>query len=138
MGQLQEIEPQLIELGYQIVAVSADRPAKIRETLAKSEFRYKLYSDSAANATSAFGIAFRVEEDYVERVKAFDIDIEGAAGNKNHILPVPAVFILDDTGLIKFEYVNPRYQVRIHPEVLLAAATAEARQWSKEKSKEKK
>jgi peroxiredoxin len=125
LGQLQGIEPELIELGYQILAVSADRPSSMKATYQEHDFKYKLFSDSAAVAAAAFGIAYYVPDEYVERVKQFNIDIEAASGNKEHILPVPSVFILDYDGMIKFEYVNPNYKVRIHPEVLLAAARAE-------------
>jgi len=116
----------LVDLGYQIIAVSSDRPSKMRETYEKYQYKFEVYSDSSATASAAFGIAFKVADDYVERVKSFNIDLEAASGNKQHILPVPSVFIVDPDGMIKFEYVNPNYKVRIHPEVLLAAAKAEA------------
>jgi hypothetical protein len=50
------------------------------------------------------------------------IDFEGASGAKHHELPVPAVFLVAINGLIQFEYINPDYTVRAHPDVLLAAA----------------
>jgi peroxiredoxin len=48
--------------------------------------------------------------------------IEAASGGKHHELPVPAVFLVATNGVIQFEYVNPDYTVRAHPDVLLAAA----------------
>ena len=36
-------------------------------------------------------------------------------------LPVPAVFLVTE-GRVRFQYVNPTYQVRLAREVLLAAA----------------
>lgn len=35
MGQLQTVEPQLLKLGYQLLAVSADAPAELRKSLQK-------------------------------------------------------------------------------------------------------
>jgi len=37
-------------------------------------------------------------------------------------LPVPSVFIIDENGIIKFEYVNPNYKERISGKLLLQAA----------------
>ena len=52
----------------------------------------------------------------------YGIDIEDASGDDHHILPVPAVFIVDTDGIIRFDYVNPDYKIRIDPEELLEAA----------------
>ncbi|HRN25423.1 MAG: hypothetical protein IT276_02225 [Ignavibacteriaceae bacterium] len=38
------------------------------------------------------------------------------------LLPVPAVFIVDQDAIIQFEYVNPDYKVRLDKDVLLKAA----------------
>ena len=42
----------------------------------------------------------------------------------NRILPVPAVFVLNQGGVIQFEYVNPDFRMRLHPDVLIAMAKA--------------
>jgi peroxiredoxin len=39
-------------------------------------------------------------------------------------LPAPATFLIGSDGIIRFEYTNPDYKVRLHPDVLLAAANA--------------
>lgn len=52
------------------------------------------------------------------------MDLEQASGRQHHILPVPAAFIIDTQGVIKFKYVNSDYKVRINADVLLAAAKA--------------
>lgn len=127
MGQLHEIEPQLIELGYRIIAVSPDRPEKIRETLEKKPLNYLLLSDSRMLGARAFGIAFRLDEGMLEKYKGFGIDVEGASGENHHMLPVPSVFITDPDGTIRFAYVNPDYKVRIDAATLLAAARAVAK-----------
>lgn len=75
-------------------------------------------------ASKAFGLAFKVAETTVEQYKKGGIDLENASGEKHHLLPVPAVFIVGTDGIIKFEYINPNYKVRLDPDVLLAAAKA--------------
>jgi peroxiredoxin len=59
--------------------------------------------------------------------RGFSIDLEEYAGAKHHLLPAPAVFIVSGKGQILFQYVNPDYKVRLHPEILLAAAKAYAK-----------
>jgi len=124
LGQLRKIESKLISLGYQIVVISPDRPEKIKELNAKASYDYTLLSDSDLAAARALGIAFHVDDKMFETLKNYDLDIEDASGKTHHLLPVPAVFIIDTEGVILFEYVNPDYRVRIDSDTLLAAAEA--------------
>ena len=119
---LQEIEKDMIGLGYQILAVSMDRPEKLSETLGKDHLTYTLLSDSKANAVKAFGLAYKLDDETLAKYKTYGIDIEGDSGEKHHILPVPAAFIIGTDGIIKFEYINPDYKVRIDAGLLLSAA----------------
>ncbi|MGD9899327.1 MAG: redoxin domain-containing protein [Calditrichaceae bacterium] len=122
LGQLLDIEKNLTDLGYQIIAVSADRPEKLSESVDRHKLTYKLLSDTKLTSAKAFGIAYKMDDETVARYKTYEMDIEAASGESHHILPVPAVFIIGTDGLIKFEYVNPDHRVRLEPEILLSAA----------------
>lgn len=124
MGQLQETEKALDELGYQVLFISPDRPEKAREIISKADYGYVLLSDSKMEAAKAFGIAFTPDEKTLKAYKNYGIDLEAASGESHHLLPVPSVFVLDKDEKIRFTYVDPKYQVRIDPDLLLAAATA--------------
>ena len=69
-------------------------------------------------ASQGFGIAFHV----VDRDDAYYAKLERASGETHYMLPVPAVFIVGTDGIIKFQYVDPNYRVRLDPELLIAAA----------------
>lgn len=121
---LKDVEQDLLMLGFQIVAVSPDQVAELKKSITKHQLQYKLYSDSLNNASKAFGVAFKVDDKIISQYKGFGIDLDKASGNSNHILPVPAVFVLNEKGEIQFEYINPNYKVRLSGNVLLAAAKA--------------
>lgn len=122
LAELNSIENEINNLGYQVVALSIDKPEKLMESLGEHKLSYTLLSDSKAEASIAFGLAFKVEDEYNKMLKDHDLDIEEASGEDHHILPVPAVFIVDLNGIIQFSYVNPDYTVRLNGEILLKAA----------------
>lgn len=122
MGQLEEIEPKLEALGYQILAISADNPAHLKESIAKHQLTYTLLSDTDMAAAKAFGLAFRVDDATYAQMKNHNVDLEAASGRTDHILPVPAAYVLDRKGVIKFAYANPDFKVRVNPDDLLQAA----------------
>jgi len=124
LADLKKIEEDLNKEGYQVFAISADRPELLKETMSKNELTYTLLSDAPMIAAKAFGIAFKMDDKAVERYKTYDIDIEKDSGYDHHLLPAPAVFLVDQKGTIKFSYVNPDYKQRIDGGILLAAAKA--------------
>ncbi len=122
LSALGEIEAELRELGYRIHAVSPDKPEKVAEAVAEADFDYTLYSDASAEAVEAFGLAFKVDAKTYEKLQGYGIDLEEASGRDHHLLPVPAVFIIDREGRIRFRYFNPEYKERLSGEALLKAA----------------
>ena len=122
LSDLYSIEKELLDLGYQIAAVSIDKPEKLKETLDKTKINYTLLSDSDAEASKAFGLAFKVADEYNNKLKDYGISLEEASGRDHHILPVPAAFVINKKGVIKYSYVNPDLTIRVDPQVLLKAA----------------
>ncbi len=124
LAALQELDPQLRELGYQIIAISPDRPSELAKSTDAGHLTYTLLSDSSMEAASAFGLAFTVDDATIEKYKGYNIDLEAASGESHHKLPVPAVFIVGTDGVIDFAHANEDYKKRIEPDVLLSAAKA--------------
>jgi peroxiredoxin len=127
LGRIQQIEPELAAMGYQILAVSPDRPELLSAAAKRDTLTYTLLSDSEMDAARAFGIAFRVDDTTVRTYSGYGIDLEGASGRPHHLLPVPSVFVIGTDGAIRFQYVNPNYRFRLDPSVLLAAARSALR-----------
>jgi len=124
LSELRLAEEQLEEMGFNIWFISIDKPELLLASLDDPDIGYTIYSDSSLSATRAFGLAFRVDDELNTRYLSYDIDLERASGEDHHVLPAPATYIIGTDGIINFAYINPDYKVRLHPEILLAAARA--------------
>jgi peroxiredoxin len=124
LSEMRLAEKQLRDMGFNIWFISIDKPELLLESLDDPTIGYTIYSDSSLDATRAFGLAFRVDDELNKRYLSYDIDLEAASGENHHILPAPATYIIATDGTINFAYINPDYKVRLHPDVLLAAAKA--------------
>jgi len=122
LGQIATVETELLSMGYQVLAVSPDRPEELRKTLGKQHLTYQLLSDSDMVLSRAFGIAFRVDDPTLEKYSDFGIDLAKSSGRSHHLLPVPAVYIVDARGVIRFAHWDPDYKKRLDPEALLSAS----------------
>lgn len=123
MAGLVEVEQQILDLGYQIVVISPDSPQRLQEQQTQTEFDVLRLSDENLQAIRGFGLAYFVDESTAK----FYRNNNGAKlatldGTDRFVLPVPAAYVVDDTGLIKFQYANPNYKVRIEPQLLYYAA----------------
>lgn len=115
LAELQSIEKDMLDMGYQIVAISPDSPESLNASIDKHKLNYALLSDGKSEAARSFGLAFAAPERYAERLLKYSNNL-----NKD-ILPVPAVFVLNKQGEILFEYINPDYKKRLKGTLLLAA-----------------
>lgn len=129
---LNEIQGDLTGAGFQILAISADQPSKLTEPPGHNELKYTLLSDSTMKGSVAFGISHQVPDELVAKYKTnYQIDLEAASGEVHHTLPHPAVFLVDQEGVIRYAHVNPDYKQRLDPAKILESA----KEISSEKSK---
>ena len=116
LAALADAEKELLDLGYQIIAISPDAPKSLKGTDDKEKLNYLLLSDSAGELSKAVGIAFQAPENYKAILNK---DSEGV---NSSFLPVPAVFILNVNAEIEFEYITPNFKNRISNDLLIAVA----------------
>jgi peroxiredoxin len=114
LSEIQDVQNDIVNLGYQIIAVSPDSPENIRSTDDGQQLSYTLYSDGDSKFIKSMGLAFKAPEKYTGMLS------ERSNGQNNGLLPVPSLFVVDTSGKILFEYINPDYKMRISPGLLLA------------------
>jgi peroxiredoxin len=122
--------PKIRAMGIDVLFLSGDRPELLFESL-KQETQediagldYTLLSDADAQAAIALGIAFKASERAINGRHKKNQDIEGSSMLKHGVLPVPAVFVIDQNGEIQYAYSNANYKVRLPADELIAAARA--------------
>lgn len=111
---LAEAENQILDLGYQIIAVSPDSPENLKVTAEKDKLKYTLLSDSKGELIKAAGIAFEAPENYKTVINVHSNEV-----NKS-FLPVPSVFVVNTESDIIFEYISPDFKQRITTELLVS------------------
>lgn len=110
------IEQQIVDLGYQAVAISPDDYTNLKNTTSNSKVKNTLLlSDPEGEFLKKIGLAFKTP--YM--VKEFAIS-KGTKGEVSEVIPVPSAMIINQKQEIVFEYINPNYKKRIKAEMLLA------------------
>lgn len=118
LAGLADIEDEIVALGFQIVAISPDNYKNLKSTSEEGHVAYKLYADPKAKLIQDLGIGFKtptMAKMYIANKTKMDA---------TEVLPVPTVMIVNTSGDILFEYINPNYKVRLSSELLLASLKA--------------
>jgi len=114
LSDIVKVENDIFELGYQIIAISPDSPENLQQTTEKDTLNYSLYSDGNGTIAREFGIAFKAPEKYSDKLA------KSSNGLNTGFLPGSSVFVLDKSGKILFEYINPDYKTRLKSGLLIA------------------
>ena len=108
-----EAETEINNLGFQIIAISPDSPDKNTITDEQVKVNYQIYTDPGAELMKAMGIAFKAPERYNDMLMSFSDDLNPG------LLPVPSIFVVNQEGIIVFEYISPDYKHRMESDLLL-------------------
>lgn len=120
LAELNDIKSEVEALGFQIIGITPDQSTKIKEAQQDEANEIPVYSDFNFEATSAFGLGWKVDDDLFEKYKTeYQLDLEEWSGADHHRLPVPSIYLVRD-NVVEFQYVNPNYKKRMSPAVLIA------------------
>ena len=123
LADLKSIEKPLQEMGFNIIAISPDSPERLRKQVGTDDFIAQIYSDKDFRVSKAFGLGFYLKDKVAKLYRnKLGVNFVQLDGTSRVALPVPAAFIVDRSGLIHFQYVNPNYKVRVSPQLILEAA----------------
>jgi peroxiredoxin len=132
LSELRHVIPEINELGFDVLFLSGDRPDQLYSSL-QAETQddiegagYVILSDADTEAARALGTAFRVDSGLTDYLEKKGRDYSGSSIGQHNALAVPAVYVIDKSGEIVFDFVNADYKVRLPADDLLAAAKAAA------------
>lgn len=130
LSELRHVIPELNENGFDVLFLSSDRPeillGGLKEETQESidGLDYVILSDAEGEAARAFGTAFRVSDEQIQKMNDRGYNYQDSSIDKYRVLGVPSVFVIDVSGDIAFAYSNPDYKVRLAPDALMEAAAA--------------
>jgi peroxiredoxin len=119
---LEEALPKMRALGATLIAISPEKADHGIVATEKNKLTFPVLSDFGNQVARQFGIVFQVGQNLKEFSKnAFQNDIALRNGEASYELPVPATYVIDTAGIIRFAHVDVDYMLgRAEPEVVVA------------------
>lgn len=116
---LQEAVADVEATGAQLVAISPQTPDASLSTQQKHDLSFDVLSDVGNTVADAYGLVFDLPDALVALYKEFGIDLPTANGNDSWTLPMPATFVIDTNGVVRYAFVDEDYTQRADPNDIL-------------------
>ncbi|WP_448547581.1 peroxiredoxin-like family protein [Thalassotalea fusca] len=116
---LRDIVNDLPALNATLIAITPETPEHIADTVSRNELNFVVASDHNNQLAKQCGLVFTVPEDLLAAYVKLGIDINSNNGEEKAELPIPATYIVDQQGVIRFAFVEEDYISRAEPSHLV-------------------
>lgn len=120
LRQLQASLDDFKKYNASLVAVSVDKITKAAATVKDKGLGFEVISNPEGDILEAYNLIYRVPDELNKKYKEqYSIDLEAASGRTDHVIAIPATYIINTSGTIVFAYANKDYKVRTSVEEIL-------------------
>ncbi|MEI4469769.1 peroxiredoxin-like family protein [Frigidibacter sp. MR17.24] len=120
IGAWQRHEAALAASGAAFVIVTPEQNGIGQGLAALGPAQATVLCDADLGLAMRLGLAVAVPLDLLAAYRASGFDLAGAYGGFDHLIPVPATFVLAPDRSIRFAFVDPDFRNRAEPEAVLA------------------
>ena len=114
--------PDFVKKGIRIVAISVDTPGEEAKTQAKQGVPFPMLSDSDLAVHKAFHVVHVPADAEAKALAGHGVDLEKYSGQRHHSFAVPAIFLIDRTGTIRWRHIDEDFKTRPTPAQMLDVA----------------
>jgi peroxiredoxin len=112
---LQAIESDVRALGARIVAITAELERYTRAVHRKLNLTFDILTDLHLQTAGEFGLVFVLPYDLRQLYESFGNALDRFHNESEFRLPMPARYVIDQSGIIRAADVNADYTIRPDP-----------------------
>ena len=125
---LAEVQTEVATMGARIVVISPELHAYSAALKDEAGGRYPILADIDNGYAMALNLAIWVDEAMSGLIASAGWDIPKYSGNPSWLLPVPATFVVDRSGIVRARFVDADYRRRMDIDELKAGIRAATEQ----------
>jgi peroxiredoxin len=118
---LQESIEELEALGATLLMISPQIEEHNQSLIRDKNLSFELVSDPGNRVAEQFGLVYQLPDELKQLYLKFGINLESANNDDFWTLPIPARYIIDRNGVIRYAEADPDYTVRPDPQHTIEA-----------------
>lgn len=117
--ELQDSLQLLTAKGAYVIGVTPETGENIQKTIGKTHASFSIIQDAGYQIMKAYDVNYRVDDALNAKLKGYGIDLEKNNGNADHVLPVPATYVIAPSGRIIYVHFDKDYTKRASVSAIL-------------------
>ncbi|WP_128434104.1 peroxiredoxin-like family protein [Streptomyces cyaneus] len=115
LRSLQQHHEAITARGARLVAVSPQIPDESLTLTEKHDLAFDVLSDIGSDTAKQYGLAFDLPDDLAAVYDKLGFDLQRVNDGHPRTLPLPATYVIDRDGVIRWAFVNTDYTTRAEP-----------------------
>ena len=120
---LAAVHPEIERLGATLIALSPQAQGKLSSSSSDGEPPFPILQDPGCGIAARYRIAFTVPQQLRAAYLALGHPNSAKTGSKGWVLPIPATYVLDSTGVVVLSYLDADHTTRLEPTEIMVALT---------------
>ena len=116
---LQETLGEIRARGAALVVISPQTAANSRRSTRVRGLQFPILIDQGNHVAAQFGLRFKLPPELIELYKGFGNNLPVVNGDDSWTLPMPARFVIDSVGIVRYAAISADYSIRPDPRDLL-------------------
>ncbi|MEU0969524.1 peroxiredoxin-like family protein [Streptomyces sp. NPDC005917] len=121
---LQQHHDAVTTRGARLVAVSPQIPDESLTLAEKHALTFDVLSDIGSDTAKQYGLTFDLPDDLAAVYDKLGVDLQRVNDGHPRTLPLPATYVIDREGVIRWAFIDTDYTTRAEPADILAALDA--------------
>jgi peroxiredoxin len=102
----------ILDKGATLVAITPEGKEGIDSTSKRTGAAFRIITDQDMKISTSYGVNYRVDERTEGRYKNAGIDLKKINSQKEIVLPVPAVYVINKDGYVTYRFFEADYKKR--------------------------
>jgi peroxiredoxin len=113
LKELQDSLQLIYDKGATVIAISPEQPEYLKKTEKKTQATFTLLYDKDYSIGNAFDVIFEPSSQEIDMYNSrLHAQLDQSQSDRSNRLPVPATFIINQSGKIVWRQFNPDYHIR--------------------------
>ena len=118
LQRLQQIMPDIQQLGGNLLALTPELPDQSLSTVEKHELNFEVLSDVGNKVARTYGLVFKLTNEVAD-IYQKSFDLHGYNGDESNELPLAATYVIDQNKVIQYAFLDAEYRHRAEPYEIL-------------------
>jgi peroxiredoxin len=102
-----------------LVAISPQIPDHSLALIEKHNLQFEVLTDLQNNYAKQLGISFKLQDFVLPHYKTLGINLSDFNNDQENTLPIPAIFVVNEEGIVIYRFLDVNYMNRVNIEELI-------------------